>query len=172
MTEEQLRRLAAKRLVRKSRPGPNGCIEWTGLKTAGYGFTTFGPKKTYAHRLAYALHHSISIHDLDGYVCHRCDNRLCVNPGHLFLGTHLDNIADMVAKRRHRHGERVPNSKLKNEQVLAILFDERPRSVIAGEYGMSLEVIRGIKNGRHWRHITQPALEAAGRQCKCSSDRR
>ena len=172
MTEDRLRKFAARRLARKSRPGPNGCIEWTGLQTVGYGYTTFGPKPTYTHRLAYALHHGISIHDLNGYVCHHCDNRLCMNPEHLFLGTHLDNIADMVAKKRHRHGERVPTSKLKNDQVIKILFDTRATSAIAEAYGVRPECIRKIKRGELWRHITQPALGEATRQRKSSSDSR
>lgn len=153
MTEAQLRRLAAKRLARKSRPGPNGCIEWTGLKAVGYGFTTFGPKKTYTHRLAYALHHNVPLADLNGFVCHRCDNRACINPEHLFLGTAQDNIADKVAKKRHYFGQRVHSAKLTPDDVRAIRADPRPIREIASDYPVQAEMIRTIKRGAAWKQV-------------------
>lgn len=59
-----------------------------------------------AHRFSYAIHKQALIpHDL--MVCHACDNRLCVNPSHLWLGTALDNVMDMIAKGRHPRGAAV-----------------------------------------------------------------
>lgn len=82
--------------------GPGGdCWEWQNHTIAsGYGSLFVGGKNTLAHRFAYELA-SGSIPD-GLFVCHRCDNRKCCNPAHLFLGTNSDNMLDMYRKGRHR----------------------------------------------------------------------
>lgn len=71
------------------------------LSDNGYGVAWFAGKYIGAHRLAYCQHHGLIPADIAGQVVrHRCDNRACVNPHHLELGTHADNMQDMVDRGR------------------------------------------------------------------------
>ena len=87
-------------------------------------------------------------------VCHQCDNRLCVRPDHLFLGTQSDNVADMVSKQRQIRGERVGGSKMTESDVLAIRADSRTSVVIAAEYGLHHSTVLDIKNRHTWKHVS------------------
>lgn len=85
----------------------DACWEWRGgLDTGGYGhFNVPGDggrlRAARAHRMAWTLRHG---DPGESHVLHRCDNRLCVNPAHLFLGTNADNVADKVSKGRQAKG--------------------------------------------------------------------
>lgn len=106
-------------LKRKSRESETGCIEWTAKLTKhGYGqigFYNYGKMYNFrlAHRLAYFLHYGDFDRDL--FVCHKCDNPKCINPEHLFLGTHIDNMDDMINKRILRKKMNCEHIKVKNE---------------------------------------------------------
>jgi len=129
-----------------------GCWLWTGyLHKDGYGGINFGGRAYRAHRIAYHVFVSPVPEGL--FVCHHCDVRACINPAHLFLGTHDDNVADMVAKDRHNLGERNPQSKLTRAQVLAIREADGVQREIAVEYGIHQSQVSFIKSRRHWAHI-------------------
>lgn len=90
------------------------------------------------------------------YVLHRCDNRSCVNPAHLFLGTNDENMADMVSKGRARKGESHPNAKLTINQVIEIkkLSLTGMRKIdIARKLGIRRKNVSNVVLGCVWRHV-------------------
>lgn len=88
------------------------------------------------------------------YIMHLCDNPRCINPKHLQAGTPQDNTDDMVRKNRKPLGSLVPCAKLTDGAVRKILRDDRPKAVIARQYGVSKRAIQFIKNRRTWKHIS------------------
>lgn len=131
------------------------CWEWTGLKDkAGYGLFGLGTNSNVgAHRWSYGHFNGTPPGNL--FVCHRCDNPSCVNPNHLFLGTHQDNMTDMVEKGRANSlkGEDSPNSTITERQAREIYNDSRSHRKIAKIYGISHSTVSAIKNKRIWKHI-------------------
>lgn len=132
------------------------CWIWTARKTPqGYGrFSLHGDNKL-AHRVAFELFKG----PIGGlHVLHRCDNPSCVNPGHLFLGTNADNVADKISKGREPShvGERNNRSKLKETDVLAIREDAGngvSQYLLAKRYSVTQTQISSIVRRKAWRHI-------------------
>lgn len=119
-----------------------GCWNWTGrLGHYGYAHLSVNGDGQRAHRLSYELYVGSIPEGM--LVCHRCDNRKCVNPDHLFLGTNADNMRDMAAKWRCR-------SKLTAEQVRQIRADGRILKEIAKDFGVSPSNICRVKKGEYW----------------------
>ncbi len=134
----------------------DGCWEWTGaINGHGYGFISaaIGHKKLLAHRASWMINKGPIPEGM--LVCHHCDNRSCVNPDHLFIGTHNDNSLDKLSKGREARGERSGSSKLVDAQVLEIreLLKVFTATEIARRFHVSCNAILKIKNGRTWSHL-------------------
>lgn len=129
----------------------SGCHEWTGcIMPNGYGQIRKDGKTAYAHRVAWELEHG-KVPEM--FVLHKCDNRKCVNPEHLFVGSFDDNMTDMVAKKRQAHGERNGHAKLTKEQVLQIRQEVGLQREIAAKYGVTYSLIGMIRSGRIWKSV-------------------
>jgi HNH endonuclease len=131
----------------------NGCWLWTAFLTCkGYGQFKINGKLLQAHRASWILHYGEIPDSLQ--VLHSCDNRNCVNPNHLFLGTDADNKADAVAKGRYASGERNSGAKLTEEQVAEIRMSTLSQRELAQLYDVNISTIQGIKVNRSWKQKT------------------
>ena len=133
--------------------GPDGCWPWTRARYRfGHGHLRINGRDVRAHRLVWEITYGPTPEGL--HVCHHCDNPPCCNPGHLFLGTNADNIADKTTKNRAL-AWRQPRAKLTPEQVHAIRAEfaagEQSCSAVARRYGVSRSAIWQVVKGRTWR---------------------
>lgn len=133
--------------------GPEDCWEWHGsIAKNGYGVIAMpGRKQVKAHRAVYTLFYGDPGEHL--VVCHSCDNKRCVNPGHLFAGTHADNNHDMVVKDRHSRGSRHPEAKISEYDVMEIRSSGLNAREIMGKFGLSKAQACKIRNGKSWKHV-------------------
>ena len=154
------------------------CWLWQGcIDHDGYGKMTFHGEQIRAHRFSWALHNGPVPADL--YVCHNCpggDNRQCVNPSHLFVGTQRDNVYDYFVKNKgyvphplppkgcgignhgqHAVGEKQHLAKLTAEKVMDIRQRYRAGNIIlkelADEYGVTLQAVHYAIQRKTWKHI-------------------
>lgn len=133
------------------------CWEWTAsLDGSGYGWFSVSSRMLRAHRVSW----EIAFGEIPGrlQVLHRCDNRRCVNPNHLFLGTNSDNIADRMSKGRKSgaSGSRNGRSKLSEQSVSEIksqLEKGLTQADIAKAHGVSQSCISYIAIGQHWNAV-------------------
>ncbi len=146
-TEKAIARFLAKVIKEQ-----NGCWIWVGAKGGGgrYGSVAIAGRVLLAHRGSWFLFRG---EPGDMNVCHTCDNGMCVNPDHLFLGTQRDNVHDMETKKRSNHPrcEKHGRAKLTAEQVAIIrLRGSESVSSLAMEFNVAQPSIRRILNGTGW----------------------
>jgi hypothetical protein len=145
------------------------CHIWTGALGRKNGYGCFkirekgnrdNAKQFKAHRLIYELYKGPIG---DKHVLHKCDNPRCVNPDHLFLGTHQDNIRDMVQKGRAASGAKHPSAKLTPEQVIEIreLYAQGGHTTrsLGQKYGVNGKHIHNIVTGKKWKNLTPTAKD-------------
>lgn len=87
--------------------------------------------------------------------CHKCDNPMCINPHHIFLGTNMDNTIDKMNKKRQATGERTGNHKLTNEQVIYIFKSKKGTRELGRIFNVDHSQIVRIKQGKKWKRLLQ-----------------
>ncbi len=136
------------------------CLEWTGAKASrDYGAMRVGERSVGTHRYAYATFKGPIPDGMS--VCHKCDNPICCEVAHLFLGTQSNNMRDMVSKGRDaltraraaRHGM----SKLTSDQVASIRERYAAGGVtqvqMAQEFSVTQSLISKVVRAEHWKHV-------------------
>lgn len=129
----------------------DGCWEWQGtIDAQGYGAFHIAGKVIKSHRLAYDI--TFGEIPRGALVCHKCDNRKCVRPDHLFLGSVITNNMDKMTKGRHRalKGADHPRARLTVDQANEIKAADGSQRVLARRYGVSKSTIARIRRGESW----------------------
>jgi len=140
------------RFIEKVSINKDGCWIWQAFKEPKFGYGRFklNGKNEAAHRASWVIHNGPIPSGL--LVCHKCDIPSCVNPDHLFLGTHKDNSRDRDIKGRGgpKFGFLESNIgfKVTDDMIEKINKDQRSKTVIAREYGVSRSTVLRIKTGQ------------------------
>ena len=137
------------------------CFLWTKAlhgktRLHSYGYTWYINRRWKTHRLSYELNLGPIPEGMS--VLHSCDNPRCINPEHLVLGTHDDNMRHLKERGRANRkpvnvGDKNASAKLSEKQIVDIRASVESRKVLADLYGVSYSNICLIKSGRSWRHV-------------------
>lgn len=159
---EQLERVK-KTIIKKVKFEANemNCWEWQGHSSGGYGQIRINNKIYKVHRVMAAICRGLDINDAKSYVCHRCDNTLCVFPNHLYIGNALTNAGDRDERKRanlHK-GENRYATRIKDSQVLEIFTLSKSglmQKDIAKKYNVPKWVIQCLLARTSYRHVNAP----------------
>lgn len=133
-----------------------GCWLWEGdALSSGYGRMKLNGEQVRAHRVSYDLHKGPIPEGM--HILHKCDTPACVNPDHLWAGTHAENMADRAAKGRGVRGASVCTAKLNDESAMEVYQAAGSQRAIAKEFGISQFAVHQIKTKKTWKHIHQEA---------------
>lgn len=133
--------------------GPDDCWLWTGSKSGGYGNFAFNGKTVKAHRYSYIITYGSIPDGME--ICHTCDTPACVNPRHLWAGTHGDNVRDCISKGRGNKSYGKAHSKaiMTEQDVREIRASGRSLAALGRLYETTPENISAIQKRRTWKHI-------------------
>lgn len=158
MTKSTGKRIVSKRgasvkdrLMLHTNKSPSGCWLWTGAKDKrGYGKINIEGRYVQTHRASWA--------EFKGdpgqlFVCHHCDTPACLNPEHLFLGSHTDNMEDMTTKQRQKRGTEKTQAKLTEELVRTIRATQISCRIWAAATGATPMAVWNARNGKTWKHV-------------------
>ena len=135
--------------------GSDECWEWIASKATGYGLFSYRGRLVTAHRFIWEL--SNGLIPKGGWICHTCDNKLCVNPNHLYLGDRASNARDAITRGQQARGERMGSSKLTNKDAIRIRKEYETgkisQSKLGKENGVTQQTVCSLLSRETWKHI-------------------
>lgn len=135
----------------------DACWPWLGCEDGhGYGCLKYQGIVRKAHRLAWELANRVTLSNKDIFVCHHCDNPVCCNPAHLWIGSVIDNNRDAMKKNRTCKGSRNANARLKEADIPMIFSRHRrgeSQRFIAKAYRVYQSTIGEVLRRESWLHV-------------------
>lgn len=132
----------------------DNCIIWPlGKTSTGYGAINFNGMASQTNIVAWTIANNRAVPE-GLHVRHTCDTRLCINPRHLIIGTHQDNMNDMAERKRNTRGEDRHNAKLTEDQVKVIREDRDSKlRQMATKFGVAISTIHAARIRKRWKHV-------------------
>ncbi len=161
-TEEEDEKRCKIKLIRSCHIDPTtGCWEWKKSTCGGYGMVTYKRRQIKAHRASWIIYKGKIPEKM--WVLHKCDNRKCINPDHLFLGLPIDNTRDMIKKKRDNFqgtaGIKNRLAKFTEEEIFQIRLEKKKGNTyekLAKKYDTTKNTIYRICKRLTWKHLHDP----------------